>query len=729
VRTVPNIHSETSLSSCSEGLRGLSSAMKCALALAVLMAGAASARASDTQELLLQAQEEFGASHFEQALKLYKQADEKEPGDSAVEYNMGLCHMHLGDGDNAATRFEGVASRSDIGDALKADTWYNLGLVRATAARQLFEQLKAPTTQPAEPQPIDSPENIETLQTIADDLLRAIIAFRTARDLSPDNDTEHNIRAARITRRNVLGLLKRAADAKEKEDILKDPQAYLDALMAEQNRQVSLIRHLQFDLPDDPRIVRQVRRAAVRVQRKIMERTDTFVHHLTQFRETQKDPNAAPSTQPSEPTPRERLYQFVAETASPAVEKMRDACAYFLDGDIPAAYQQQRDARDILRTASTVFPMDPAKVLSRWRMELERLKQFVTKIKSNAGWLGDPLMPEVSVPKGVEWDAKDTAIYDTQKQIGDGLARLMMQCEHIATTSQPAKPAQPAQENPALDPKLNAKLAEILKQAEKPQTLCLSAIVERNQAATIVRQDELAKIIDEALQLLPKSLVQKLAELVRRQAQLNEDIKALTGTPDKDQSKVVSALLGQVKRLAADLKSKLLGMKPADTAAAKRDVQKDIHTNTLAVSEEIKTQIPSGAQAQGSSPHPDQAQVQALIEASKYLEPANFDMLTAIEGLDKAAIEDSLRPLRAEGPVQTAQTKALEALIKALMALQPPDQQQQKNKQDQQQDQEKQDRQQDRQDLQREVEQIDNQRDRAQRELYKKKPQTVIKNW
>ena len=260
----------------------------------------------------------------------------------------------------------------------------------------------------------------------------------------------------------------------------------------------------------------------------------------------------------------------------------------------------------------------------------------------------------------------------------------------------------------------------------------MSSLEEQEQKTTMAQQEELATIIDEALQLLPKSLVQKLAQLVQRQAQLNEDIQALTGTAGENTSKVASALLGKVKQFAADLKSRILNTKPADSAAAKRDVQKKIHTNTLAVSEEIKTQIPSGAPTQAGPAGHDQAQVQALIEASKHLEPADFEMLTAIEGLDKAVIEESLRPLRAEGPVQTAQAKALEALIKALMALQPPDQQQPQDKQDQQdqqEDQEQDPQQQDHQDVQRAVEQVDKQRERAQRELYKKKQQTVIKDW
>jgi hypothetical protein len=729
VSTARRVHSDHRIPSRTEGAHRSSAAVRLALIFAALIAAIRPASGAATQDLLLQAQEQFAASHFDQALKLYKEADQQEPGDSAVEYNMGLCHMNLGDGDNAVTLFEGVASRADISDALRADAWYNLGLVRATAARQQFEQLRAPTTQPAEQRPIDSPENIETLQAIADELLQSIMAFRAARDISPDSDAKHNMTAARVTRRDVLGLLKRATEAKEKEDILEDPQAYLDALILEQNRQVGLIRHLQFDLPDEPRLVRQARRAAVRVQRKLMERTDTFVDHLGQFRETQEDPSAPPSTQPAEPTPREQLYKLVAKTASPAVQNMRDACAYFLDGDIPAAYRQQRDAREALRAASALFPMEPAKVLVQWRVELEELKQFVSRIESDGGWLGDPGMPEVVAPDGIEWDAEDTAIHDMQKQIGDGLARLLMQCEHIATTSRPAEPAQPQQENPALDPELNAKLAEVLEQTEEPQTACLSAIITRHKQSTIANQEELAKIIDEALQLLPKSLVQKLAALVQRQAQLNEDVQALAGTIGEGTSKVASALLGKVKQLAADLKSRILGAKPTETAAAKRDVQKNIHTDTLAVAEEIKTQIPSGGQPQGGSASPDQAQVQALIEASKHLEPADFEMLTAIEGLDKAVIEDSLRPLREDGPVQAAQAEALEALIKALMALQPPDQQQQQNEQDEQQNQEQDQQQQDRQDVQRAVEQVDKQREQAQRELYKKKPQTVIKDW
>ena len=70
----------------------------------------ASVRA-DIRPTLLDAEKQFSENRFDQALKLYKQADEAEPDHPAVWYNIGLCYSQLGDGDKAIQQFEKVASR------------------------------------------------------------------------------------------------------------------------------------------------------------------------------------------------------------------------------------------------------------------------------------------------------------------------------------------------------------------------------------------------------------------------------------------------------------------------------------------------------------------------------------------------------------------------------------------------------------------------------------------
>ena len=87
----------------------------------------------------------------------------------------------------------------------------------------------------------------------------------------------------------------------EKEDILKDPRAFLEELIFEQDRQTGLTRYLILSPPEDPKLVRAARRASVRLQRKIMERTDTFANHLSQFREAAKEQN--PQKPPATQTP------------------------------------------------------------------------------------------------------------------------------------------------------------------------------------------------------------------------------------------------------------------------------------------------------------------------------------------------------------------------------------------------------------------------------------------
>lgn len=694
------------------------------------------ARGATIRPLLLDAQRQFDADQFDQALKLYKQADEQEPGEAAIEYNLGLCHLRLGDIQNALQRFEAVASRSESPPTIRQDAFYNLGLVRAQAANQRLAELMAPATQPSDQKPApDAAENVEKLQAIAEELLRAIDAFRKSQQIQEDPDAEHNIRAARITRRNVLGLLKKAAEAKEKNDILDDPRAYLDALIQEQVRQVGIVRYLRMVPLDDARALRNARRGVLRVERSLLERTSTLADQLEQFKEAAKhqqtSPQAPPATQPAEKTPREQIYQFVAGQLKPAIEAQRDSCAFLLDGELEKAYEHLKKAREAMRGAGLAFPLEPAPMLHRWRSDLEQLKTLVSNVKKEVDWLRDPLVSEAAPPDTATWDAADTAIHDLQDQIGRGVARLLQQAEHVSTSTQPAEEptAADAPPNPILDKELNAKLADILRKAAEPQAKCLAEIVARNQPGTITAQDALAKILDEAIRLLPRSIEERLAELIQRQQALNEEVKGAAGEEGEESG---GSMLGQVRKFASKLKAALFRTKPADVATAKRETQKGIHTDTVAVDDEVRKQIPSGQQDQpnGSAGQQD-PKVQAHIEAGKHLELAEFEMLTAIEGLEKAAIEDSLRTLRPAGVVQTAQAKALEELIKALAALRPPQSQPHQDDQEQKKEEKKpESKEQDNiQDTRRAVERLDRERERAQRELYQKRARTVIKDW
>jgi hypothetical protein len=103
-------------------------------------------------------------------------------------------------------------------------------------------------------------------------------------------------------------------------------------------------------------------------------------------------------------------------------------------------------------------------------------------------------------------------------------------------------------------------------------------------------------------------------------------------------------------------------------------------------------------------------------------------MDAGLTGFDQAVVDDSLRPLQPGGPVQDAQGKALEELVKALAALKPPASQpsQDQGERKQQQQDQAQEKQQDR---QRELDRIDKQREQAERELYQRRPRTVIKDW
>jgi len=703
------------------------------LGIVVSIAGAGRAvRADDVGTVLREAQAEYAQSHFERALKLYRQAADMAGADASVDYNMGLCHLKLGDGDKAITLFEGVASRADTRPAVRRDAFYNIGVVRVTAARQRLEKLLAPATQPSDPKP-DEQKRIEELQAVAAELLRGILALRQSQRIELSPDTEQNIRAARIMRRDVLGLVKKATEEKAKKDMLDDPRAYLDALIREQVRQSGITRLVVMKPPEDPVLARQARRAAIRLQRQTLEQVGTFADHLAQFREQAKT-TSAPATQAAVETPREMLYHAVAAKLKPAGDAMRDACAFCLEGQMDSAYRQQRQAVEAMRTAAAIFPLEPAQALARWRTEQAELIRLVSGIESDEHWLRDPLLGDVPVPAGAQWDAKDTALYDVQDQIGRGLARLAVQARSIAATSRPAASESPGQApaNPALDRELNRKLADVLEKAAAPQADCLAAVAARRKAQTLAAQKRIAEIIDAALELFPKSVEQRLAELIVRQARLNAETQAEAGDTRPTDRSADASLMARVRELTAKLKAAVFRTKPSEAAAGIAGRQRDIRQETVAVAAEVKKKIPTNVAAQppaAPGTHGTQPpQVQAYIEAGKHLDKADLEMATAIEGLEKAVVENSLKPMQSEGPVQPAQATALEELKKALAALQPPENKPPQDGQDRPKQPPPQ-KQPDKQDVRRELERQDNERERAQRELYSMKPREVIKDW
>ena len=690
---------------------------------------------ADIRALLLDAEEQFEQNRFEQALKLYKQADEAEPDHPAVWYNMGLCHMELGDGDKAIQQFEKTASHSGVPAYLKQDAFYNVGLARAASARQKLNDLMAPATQPTDRKPApDDPANIENLGKIAEELLQAITAFRQARDVGPDDDVEHNIRAARIIRRNVLGLLRRATEAKEKEDILKDPRAYLESLIAEQDQQVSLARYLVIKPPEDAAAVRHARRTAIRGQRKLMERTGELADQLAQYRQQQADAGGAAtsqaSTQPVEKTPLEKAYHAASEQLRKAVDSQKDACAFLLDGEIKPGWDKQFAALEQMYGALFLYPLEPAPALAKARAIQQVLRGLVAEVKKETDWLSDPLLGDVEWPKDAKWDADKTSIFVQQAVVGGTLTLLQNQFRILST--RPADEAQVPQEqqgNPMLDRELNEKLSKILEPAPETGQRCLKAITERSRKDTLAAQDELLRMIDEAMELLPRTIEQRLQELIVKQAELNSQVKVEAGDQPVDESKKPSPL-DEVRKWAAELKTRLLAPRASKVADGFRERQEKIQKDCGKAAAQIRDEIPAEAASQpaGAPPASQPSRVQALIEAGKHVGAADEQMTQAIEGLNKASVENSRKPLKSGGPVQAPQAKALEELIKALMVLQPPQSQPQDDQRDQE-DRQQQEQQRDRQDIQRALEQAEKQRRGVERQLHQRRPRTVIKDW
>jgi len=713
----------------------------CLLLACALLAPAA--HAAGIHSTLTEAQQQFEQGRYEQALKLYQQANEAEPGHAAVEYDIGLCHLYLGDADKAIQYFESLASRGNVNRSLRRDAFYNVGLIRARGAVGQLQQLFAPATQPTDRKPPpDDPVNIPKLRSIADELLRAIAGFRKSAEVEDTADAQHNIRAVRITRRDVLGLLRKASQAKQKDDILKDPRAYLEALILEQEQQTSLARLLLLDPPKEPALARDARRAGLRAQRKIMEDTGALADELSQFRQKAdtappgQGPASAPSTQPAEPTPLEKVYKAAAKQIGLAVESQREACAFLLDGEVRPAHEKQSAACDQMYAALYTFPLGPEQTLVKARVEQAALRELVDAVKAAEDWLRDPLVPAAGVPKDAPWDPEKAPIRIRQSRIGAALALLQRQCEHVATASRPAEqPQDQPQQEPMLDPELNRKLLDALKDAPPLVEKALGAIAARDRKPALAAQEDLLKLIDAALDLLPKTIEQRIAELIGRQGRLNAEVQAEAGEGGSAPTHAAAEAIDQIRKWTTRFKSRLLGKKPAKLAEAMSARQKAIRTDTAAVNDEVRQKIPAGTGPQprpspaGSQPAASQpAEWKAHIEASKHLVAAGEHMDSSLKGFDQTIVEDSLRPLQPGGLVQDAQGKALEELVKALAALRPPttppsqdqdEKEQQKQDQAQEQDQ----------DRQRELDRIDKQREQAERELYQRRPRTVIKDW
>jgi hypothetical protein len=707
------------------------------LTVAAVMVLCSSLQAADITSLLADAQTQFQESHYEQALKLYKQAQNQAGGDASVEYNIGLCHLHLGDGDKAIQHFEGIASRAEASATVRRDAFFNVGVIRAAAARQQLEELLNPQTEEnAETPPLapDAPQNIENLRVIAGELLRAIALFRECDSIEPSEDAQHNMRAVRITRRNVLGLLKHAVQAKEKEDMLNDPSAYLAALIGQQRTAMSLTRRLILDPPENAAEQRSARRSVLRLQRQTMERTGTFADHLAQFVESAEQTQASPAE--GEKTPREQVYHAAAEQLESAIAAQRDASAFLMDGEIEPSFDEQRGALDEMYAALRLFPQEPQKALVKARAGQDRLREMTSNIQSDSDWLQDMLLGHVPIPEGAQLEPERTALYYDQLQVLTALSALRMQCEQISAAAQPEQVAgTPAQGTPPqMDPQLNRQLAEALAGSDTLGFKCLDAIEAREKDETVSKQQGILDMIDAALDLLPKTIEQRIAELVVRQARLNEEVKTEAGGGLTLTGQEADAGLDELRKLAADARSDVLGGPPAQVAEMIRTEQDDIHVETESVTEEMRKQIPmGGSDAAGpSSPAPDaqSPQVQAYIEASKHLEQADFEMLVALEGLDKAIVQNALGPMQADGPVQVAQANALEELVRALSALRQPEDQPQCDQQDQQ-DQKRQQEQEDQgsENARRALERADQEREQAERELYQRRPRTAIKDW
>ncbi len=439
-------------------------------------------------------------------------------------------------------------------------------------------------------------------------MLRSIEAFRKSTQVEANADSDHNIRAVRIMRRDILGLLRKAKEAKQKEDILKDPRGYLEALILEQEQQRSLTRLLAIEPPQEAAQAREARRAGLRAQRKLMENTGAFADELSQFHEksdtAKPAPTSAPAGQPAE-TPREKLYKAAAKQIDTAIESQRDACAFLLDGDVKSANEKQASACDQMYGTLYSFPMEPGQVLVKLRTEQATLRQMVGEVKKQQDWLRDPLVPDAAVLADLAWDAEKSPIGMHQVRVGTVLALLDRQCEYVAKTPQPAdkgKGQQADKKPPMLDPQLNQKLADVLEDAPSLTVTIMTAMKGQDQKATIAGQNDLLKLIDKALDLLPKTIEQRITELIVRQNRLNTEVQAEAGKPGSTPANAAATALEEIRNWATRFKSRLLGKDPAKLAEAMGATQKAIKADTVSVSGDVKKKIPAGTSPQATPP-------------------------------------------------------------------------------------------------------------------------------
>lgn len=742
-----------------------------ALLAVTLSAWGGPASAEGIRATMLAAQARFEAGEYAEALKLYERANEEESEHAAAEYNIGLCHLHLPDHEEPAEdeeppeegepaqddrftknerkaleHFGIAASRSNVARQLRRDALYNTGLIKVRSADRQLERLRESAENGQAGVSLDDPANIDELTEIQETLRQAIRDLRESKKIEPLGDTEHNIRVAGLKYRTVRDLLRRARQTRQREDFLEDPRAHLEELASAQDAYISRTRLMAMVPLADPRQARAARRDVLRGQRSLMEHADRVAGYLSQFRES--DPTrqpAPPATQPAEETPREKLYHLAAERIDAAVESQRDACAHLLDGEVKEANDKQLAAFGEMLAALYLFPCEVEPTLLASERDQTQLRQLVGRVASDENWLRDPLLVEHRIPEDAEWPAEKTAIYHRQQLILTRLLVLRHMFEYLASASQPAgePPTQAGAENPLLEPEVNAKLAEALGELEEVGSVCLEAIVGRDKPGTLRAQKQLLEMIDQAMELIPRSIEWRIEDLIVRQARLNREVRVEVDAQadDADAGDAATSSLDRARKFAARVKDRLLRASPGQKAEMLRKRQEEIRTDTDSVKEEVREQIPAddgtssavtppsaGPASQPAStgqPSPQQAYI--------HMEEASLQMSAAIEGLNKVIIRDSLAPLEAGGPVPTAQAEALAALERALEALRPPPPQTQPSDDDQQ-EQEKRKQAPKPQpqmvnDAQRESERMDDERERAKAQLRKHRPPVVIKDW
>ncbi len=495
----------------------------------------------------------YRAGDFDQAVARYE--SEEETTDLLTRrFNAGVSYIRKGAGDEAIERFEDVAARAEGG--LRRSSLYNLGWSHFQGGKTIAGE--AFSTE-------DTEERVTKLTAAAKSYRSAAEFFR--RIDPPDEDVRHNIGVVKTALRTVLDEIARLEEAKrqkEEEELLKDPPQLVRHLIATEKMHRVWSRNLK-DQPARTRRLpcRQLRKAEAK-NRQLAEKLH---HRLTREPEEGQAP----------PEEEKKRLEMAAAAVGSAIDAMKNAEVDYGKLDAERAVASHTSAVHELRMALMGFPLNIAEVIAEGLATQERAVSLTEALieSSEAGRGSAATDPEGAPASGVGkvlLDAiKDKALQPVAKFLAPKPADeanaiadeeedviwasgIVSQAEIPPTPPQPQGPvpgggaAQPP--GPVLDA-VQAKLLSEALRAEGQNALAASTRA-REQLATVElagaleAEKQALEALKRAQELLPKppkTPEERLRELILRQREALEGVKALAEVPEDARDAPAGALV------------------------------------------------------------------------------------------------------------------------------------------------------------------------------------------